>query len=119
VAVLEVRGLRVLGTHGVLPQEKERPQPFEVDVDLRYDMSAAANSDDLADAVDYGAVVDAIAGVVTGPSVELLERLARLIGDAALAVDTRIDAVEVAIRKLEPPVSYEITSAGVRLTFSR
>ena len=34
------------------------------------------------------------------------------------AVDERITAVEVALRKLEPPVPYEIASAGVRLTVS-
>lgn len=119
MSVLEVRGLRVLGTHGVLPDEKKRPQPFEVDLDLFFDMAAAAASDDLNDAVDYGAVVDAVVAVVTGPSVELLERLARLIGDAVLALDQRIESVEVAVRKLEPPIPYELTSAGVRLTFSR
>lgn len=119
MSVLEVRGLRVLGVHGVLPQEKTTQQPFEVDLDLHFDMEAAAASDDLADAVDYGAVVDAVVAVVTGPSQELLERLARLIGDAALAVDPRVTAAEVVIRKLEPPVPYEIGSAGVRLTTTR
>src|SRR5205085_10152434 len=114
-----VRGLRVLGTHGVPPQEKTRAQPFELDLDLRFDMTAAADSDDLNDAVDYGAVIDAVVAVISGPSVELLERLARLVGDATLAVDKRIESVEVAIRKLEPPVPYEIASAGVRLTFTR
>ena len=119
MSALEVRGLRVLGTHGVLPDEKKRAQPFEVDLDLRFDMAAASASDDLQDTVDYGAVIDAVVAVIVGPSVELLERLARLIGDAALGVDNRIESVDVAVRKLEPPVPYEIASAGVRLTFTR
>ncbi len=53
---IELRGLRALGTHGVLPEEQERPQPFEVDLDLEVDLRRAGRSDDLADTVDYGAV---------------------------------------------------------------
>jgi len=31
---IELRGLRLVGTHGVLAEEQERAQPFEVDLDL-------------------------------------------------------------------------------------
>ena len=111
--------MRVLGTHGVLPAEKEAPQPFEIDLDLYYDMALAAVSDALDDAVDYGAVVDAAVGVIQGPHCELLERLALLVGEAVLAVDDRLEEVDVVVRKLEPPVPYEIGSSGVRLNVTR
>jgi dihydroneopterin aldolase len=119
VSVLEVRGLRVLGTHGVLPSEKEAPQPFEIDLDLFYDVTLAAVSDALEDAVDYGAAVDAAVAVIQGPHCELLERLALLVGEAVLAVDDRLEEVDVVVRKLEPPVPYEIGSAGIRLNVTR
>ena len=45
---IELRGLRVLGTHGVLPEEQARAQPFAVDVDVWLDTAEAAASDDLA-----------------------------------------------------------------------
>ncbi len=54
---IELRGLRQSILVGVLPEEQERPQPVELDLDLEVDVTAAAASDDLADAVDYGAVV--------------------------------------------------------------
>lgn len=119
MSVLEIRGLRVLGTHGVLESEKQAPQPFEIDLDLYYDMALAAISDALDDAVDYGAVVDAAVGVIQGPHCELLERLALLVGEAVLAVDDRLEEVDVVVRKLEPPVPYDITSSGVRLNVTR
>ena len=31
---LQLRALRALGTHGVLPEERHRAQPFEVDLDI-------------------------------------------------------------------------------------
>jgi len=117
--LLEIRGVRVMGTHGVLEAERKNPQPFEFDLDVHFDMSSAGLSDALHDTVDYSALIDAAAAVVTGPWCALLERLATLMGSAVLRVDKRIRSVDVVIRKLEPPVPYDIASAGVRLTVSR
>ena len=64
---IELRGLRIVGTHGVLPEERQRSQPFEVDLDIVADLSRASASDDLEDTVDYGAVAAAVAAVVSGP----------------------------------------------------
>ena len=50
---IELRGLRVLGTHGLLAEERSRPQPFEVDLDVVADLSAAGESDDLRETIDY------------------------------------------------------------------
>jgi dihydroneopterin aldolase len=115
---IEVRNLRLLGVHGLLPEERNRPQPFEIDLDLVVDMAAAAASDDLTDTVDYGAVIDAAAAVVAGAPHDLLESLAGAIADAVL-VDAGVTAVTVAVRKLRPPVPHDVASTGVRLTRSR
>jgi len=58
---IEIRDLRVTGTHGVLPEERDRAQPFSVDIVAWVDMEAAQQSDDLADTVDYGALAQAAA----------------------------------------------------------
>lgn len=115
---IELRGLRVLGRHGVLPEEREREQPFEVDLDVEADLSPAGRSDDLADTLDYGALARAAAEVVSGEPSALLERLAQRIADAVLA-DHRVSAVTVAVRKLRPPVPVDLATAGVRVTRRR
>jgi dihydroneopterin aldolase len=117
--VIELRGLRVLASVGVLPEEKERRQPIELDLDVVVDVSAAAASDALADAVDYGAVCDAIASAVAAGHVDLLERLAWLVAATVLAVDERIAEVEAVVRKLRPPVPHDLSSAGVRVRVER
>ena len=114
---IELRGLRVVGVHGALPEEQERAQPFEVDLDLATDLAPAGASDELADTVDYGAVVAIAAAVVTGEHHQLLERLATRIADEVLAVDDRrIAAVTVTVRKLRPPVPVDLSSAAVTIT---
>ncbi|MHB1927901.1 MAG: dihydroneopterin aldolase [Acidimicrobiales bacterium] len=117
---IELRGLRALGTHGVLPEERLRPQPFEVDLDLYADLSAAGGSDALGDTVDYGAVARAVAAEVGGAHAELLEHLAQRVATAALEVaGPRATAVVVTVRKLRPPVPVELASAAVTISRSR
>jgi dihydroneopterin aldolase len=117
---IELRGLRVVGTHGVLVEEQERAQPFEVDLDLAVDLRPAGVSDALADTVDYGSVADVVAATVSGPrSFALLEALAWHVGDAVLDVDHRITRVIVVLRKLRPPVAVDIETVGVRVVRTR
>ena len=113
---IELRGLRSVGTHGVLAEEQQRAQPFEIDLDLAVDLSLASESDRLADTVDYGAVAEAAAGVVTGPSFELLEALAHAVARTTLAADRRITAVTVAVRKVRPPLPVDLGTVGVQIT---
>lgn len=115
---IQLRGLRALGTHGVLPEEGVRAQPFEVDLDLDVDLRAAGRSDDLGDTVDYGQLAALVAGIVTGERHALLERLAERIAEAALA-DERVTSVEVTVRKLRPPVAVDMATAGVHIVRSR
>jgi dihydroneopterin aldolase len=117
--VVELRGLQVDALVGVLPHELDTPQPVEVDLDVQVEVGVAAASDDLADAVDYGAVCDAAVAVLTAGHVGLLERLAHLVAEAALDVDRRIDAVEVVVRKLRPPVPHRLATSGVRVRLNR
>lgn len=102
----------------MLAEEQHRAQPFELDLDLEVDLGPAAASDDVADTVDYGAVVEMAGRIVATESFGLLESLAARIADALLA-DPRVGAVTVAVRKLRPPVPVDLASAGVRLTRSR
>lgn len=117
--VIELRGLQVDALVGVLPQELDRPQPVEVDVDVHVDLAAAAATDGLDDAVDYGAVCDAVVATLGAGHVGLLERLAHLVAEAVLAVDPRVGAAEVVVRKLEPPVPHRLRTAGVRVRLDR
>ncbi len=117
---IELRGLRVVGTHGVLSEEQERAQPFEVDLDLDVDLRPAGVSDALADTVDYGAVADVVATTVSGPrSFALMEALAWHVADAVLDVDHRIRGVSVVLRKLRPPLAVDIDTVGVRVARTR
>jgi dihydroneopterin aldolase len=115
---IELRGLRAAGICGVLPEERERPQPLEVDLDVVVDLDEAGRTDALDATVDYGAVCAAIDQVIATLHPQLLERLAQAIAEAVLAHD-RVEEVTVAVRKLRPPVPQQLATSGVRITRSR
>lgn len=116
---IELRGLRVPARVGVLPIEREQDQPLEVDLDVVVDLAAAGASDDLSDTVHYGAVCDSVVRAVAAGHVALLERLAELVAQAVLGVDPRIVAVDLAVRKLRPPVPHDLATSGVHVVRTR
>ncbi|MGE3621605.1 MAG: dihydroneopterin aldolase [Acidimicrobiia bacterium] len=115
---IELRGLRLLGTIGVLEHEQRGLQPLEIDVVVICDLAPAGRSDDLSETVDYGALCGTIEAVVAGRSFALLEALAEALADAVLA-EPRAEAVVVGVRKLRPPVPQQLDTSGVRITRSR
>ena len=114
--VIELRGLRLVAVVGVLPEERERAQPLELDLDLSVDLSDAGITDDLADTVDYGAVCATVESVVRTAQPLLLEALAERVAAVVLSLDGRISSLTVALRKLRPPVPQDLASSGVRVT---
>lgn len=118
VGAICVRGLLVDGVHGVLPEERSRPQPFRVEIELDVDLEAAAASDDLADTVDYSEIADRAASIVADESFRLLEALAQRICDVCLD-DGRVRRATVEVTKLRPPIARTLDGVSVRLSHSR
>lgn len=100
---IELRGLRIRGNHGVFEHERVDGQEFVIDVSLEVDTAAAAASDDLVDTVDYGALARAIADIVAGEPLNLIETLASRIAAACLE-DQRVQAVKVNVHKPAAPI---------------
>lgn len=114
MGTIQIKGLRELGIHGVLPEEKQRPQPFEVDVELTVDISSAGDTDGLDDTVDYSAVSEAVSRVVRNESYQLLERLATRLAEVC-RVDERVTGVRVTVRKLHPPIRAMVDYVAVTI----
>jgi 7,8-dihydroneopterin aldolase/epimerase/oxygenase len=115
---IALRGLVVRGNHGVFEHERHDGQDFVVDVVLDVDTSVAARSDDVRDTVDYGTVASAIAEVVSGEPVNLLETLAQRIAATCL-VDVRVLSVEVSVHKPQAPIALTFGDVAVTIVRSR
>jgi len=111
---IQLRGLRVVCIVGVLPEERQRPQPIELDIDIYTDLSIAGKSDDLADTVDYGAAAEAVSEICLSSQAQLLEHLAQRIADQLLLL-TPVSAVAITIKKIRPPIPVDINSTAVQV----
>lgn len=109
-----IDGLVVTTTVGALPHEREIPQPIRVDLALHVDLSDAGSTDELDHTVHYGLVTDRVANAVREAKDTLLERLAERAADVALSF-ARVDAVDVTITKLRPPLAEAVETTAVRI----
>ena len=116
--VITLTGLRVRGHHGVFDFERRDGQDFVVDVALSLDTRAAAASDDVADTVHYGELAAALADVVGGEPVNLLETLAARLADVCLA-DARVASATVTVHKPQAPIQLQFADVAVTITRSR
>ena len=105
--------------HGVLAEEHRVGGRYEVDVEMALDFTAAAQTDDLAQTVDYEAVYQSIHHLVTAHKFYLIERLAYLITEAILQEQHRVEMVKVVVRKVNPPVGGTCDDAEAVYTAHR
>lgn len=117
--VIELRGLRVRAIVGVLPEEREREQPLEIDLDLGRPLHHAAAADDLLATTNYAEVLALGERVAVEGHFLLLETLAHRLAQAVLDFDPAIESVMVRVRKLRPPVPHDVASVGVSCTLRR
>ena len=75
--LIRIHGIRCEGRHGVPDEERERPQPFVVDLEIEVD----AGEDDLSATADYDGVLRVVRGLVSTESFHLIETLARRIAE--------------------------------------
>ncbi|MBV9468113.1 MAG: dihydroneopterin aldolase, partial [Abitibacteriaceae bacterium] len=113
-----LNGLAFFGYHGCHPSERELGQKFIVDIELECDLTAAGESDDLQDTIDYMSIYNAAREVIEGEPAQLLESLAQRIADFALR-DERVESAWVRIRKPHIALPGMVDYLGVEITRGR
>ncbi len=99
--------------HGVLPEEKELGQEFEVNLELGTDFTGIRD-DQIEEAVDYRQAVELVKEIVCGNPCRLLETLAEIIAHRLLQLPGIVE-VEVEVRKPNPPIPGVKGGVGVSI----
>ena len=108
-------GMRFMACHGVLPHEREIPQPFEVDVELGLSLRAAGESDNLDDTVNYAKVYHTVSSIMDGAPKQLIEALAEEIADDLLRDFDSLRWVRVTVHKPAAPIDGMFSDVGVTI----
>ncbi len=109
-----IKSIRFHGHHGVTKEERDVGGHYEVDVILLSSLAQAGKSDALEDTIDYASIVDLVIKIGTQQRFQLIEALAEKITTEILDQFT-IEAVQLTIKKLNPPIKSPIAYFAVEI----
>ena len=118
IGIIELEGMEFKAYHGCLPHEKVRGNNFTVDFRGELDLSAAAESDNLDDTLNYADIYDIVSEEMSIPS-ELLENVAGRIVQAIAARFPQVESFSGRISKSRPPVDGTVQWSRVTLFHKR
>jgi dihydroneopterin aldolase len=95
---------------GVPEWERMVEQTIILDIEIGYDLSKACQSDDVADTIDYGAVVERVRRTLKENSFQLVEALAEHICQLILK---EFGALNVKIKVAKPAILPGLKALGV------
>lgn len=105
--------------HGHYQEEQIVGNRFLVDLEMDADLSDAADSDNLNDAVNYQQAYQIIKNEMRRTKSNLLENIGKRILDALWAEMEGIEKASIRIRKLNPPMGGPIKSVGIKMSRKR
>jgi dihydroneopterin aldolase len=114
MGVIAIRALRAKTRIGVSDEERSELREVVVDLELETSLDRAGETDDLADTIDYSAVVSAVTEAIEGGEVRLLEHLAVKIANAIKRF-SGVDRVTVEVSK-KPPIAEVVEAVAVRIS---
>jgi len=109
---LVLENMEFYAYHGHYEEEQIIGGQFRVDIVIDTDISKAAGSDALNDALDYSMIYDLIRKEMIIPS-RLLEHLAKRITDMLYTMSPGIEKITVTVSKLNPPVGGKMEKFSV------
>lgn len=112
---IRIKDLRIFAHHGVYEQEKEQGQNFCVSAVIYTDMEKAGKSDDITDAVDYGAVCLFIDNYMRENRFDLLEAVTKHVAEELLFEFPAIHKVELEVEKPDAPIPLRFNSVSVKI----
>ena len=115
---ITLEGLEFHAFHGVYPHERESGNWFEVDISVETDLTKAAQTDDLALAVNYETLFRIVKEEMEKPS-RLLESVADKIIEDIFVQLPAVTEVALKISKLNPPIGGKCKRASVEVRKKR
>lgn len=109
-----LRDLHFHAYHGVEPQERKVGNDYLLSLRLQYPIDAAMLSDNVLDTVNYADVYRIAEQEMQVPS-NLLERVAYRMADRIFRCFAFVEAVDIQLTKLNPPMGTNQGGAGVEV----
>ncbi|MCF1428784.1 MAG: dihydroneopterin aldolase [Shewanella sp.] len=107
-----IRGLSIDTVIGIYEWEKQIHQTLVIDLDMAWDIRAAAATDDYSQALCYEKVSNRLTALITEKPIELIETIAEMI---ARCLMDELDVPWVKVRVMKPGAVKHARSVGVEI----
>lgn len=109
-----LKNIRTYSYHGCLIEESKIGSDYRIDLTVTTDLSKSAQSDNLHDTADY-VLLNRIVVEEMAIRSNLLEQVAQRIINRILKEETRINSVNVAVSKLNPPIGGDVEAVTIEM----
>ncbi|MDP3945147.1 MAG: dihydroneopterin aldolase [Lutibacter sp.] len=114
MGVIKLKNIRVYAYHGCLLEEGKIGSDYRVDVSVNANLNLSAQSDNLADTVDYVHLNKIVKQEMAIRS-KLLETVAKRILDRILLEIPLVEEAVVAVSKINPPIGGNVAMVTVEM----
>ena len=118
MGIIKVENIRIFANHGCLSEETKIGSDYRVDMEVSANLQPSAQSDQLAETVDYVFLNRIIREEMLKPS-HLLETVARRILDRVFTEDSLVKKATVCISKINPPIGGDVERVTIKMTDKR
>ncbi len=115
---ISLEGLEFFAYHGFYKSERQMGNKYSVDVAVNYADNTAGRKDELSTTVNYEKIYQAVKEEMSIPS-KLLEHIANRVAKKIFVNFEQVKAIEIIVRKFNPPVGGVCHSASVELFLER
>ena len=114
MGIIKLKNIRVYAYHGCLLEEGKIGSDYRVDVSVNANLNLSAQSDNLADTVDYVHLNKIVKEEMAIRS-KLLETVAKRILDRIFLEIPLVEEAVVAVSKINPPIGGNVAMVTVEM----
>ncbi len=114
MGTIKLKNIRTFSFHGCLVEEAKIGSDYSVDLEVKSDLRKSAQTDELADTVDY-VLLNKIVVEEMAVRSQLLEHVAHRIISRCFAEIASISRIKLAVSKLNPPIGGDVEAVTIEM----
>ena len=118
LGIIKVENIRVFANHGCLTEETKIGSDYRVDLLVKANLSASAESDELDNTVDYVLLNNIVKDEMAIPS-KLLETVAKRVLNRVFKESEMVKKATIFISKINPPIGGDVEMVTIKMTKKR
>ncbi len=114
MGTIKLQNIRTFSYHGCLTEEAKIGSDYRVDLEIKSDLRKSAQTDELADTVDY-VVLNRIVVEEMAIRSKLLEHVAQRIIQRVFNEIPAVSRILLAVSKLNPPIGGDVEAVTIEM----